>query len=377
MKRVLHIIESFNGQATETWLYQIMCHIKESGEKVDWTFYVTLGRSGIMDDAVREVGGKIIYSPCTIHQKARFIKALRMEISAGGYDILHSHHDVMSAIYIFASAGLHLDKRIVHVHNTSLALPTSSVLKKALALEPMRLACLNWADRIVGVSSAALDAFLKGKVRKPGRDLVIHCGIDTAPLHRKPPVRQQFLRSHGFPDDARVLLFVGRMISYKNPLFVIDVLECLSRSHTEFCAVFAGAGPLVSEVNRIADSRCLGDKVRALGWHDDVPALMQACDLLIWPGLEDVKEGLGLAVVEAQAAGLPVLMSLNVPEDAIVLPELVSVLPLAAGASTWAEKVACMLNGVYPDREVSLATIEASSFFISQSAANILTLYEM
>jgi len=354
----------------------MMQYFNEVGEKVDWTFYSTLGQAGKMDDAVKKLGGKIIYSPFPLRQRWQFLKALRRSMAVGGYDILHSHHDILSAVYLLASAGLPLKKRIVHVHNTSLSLPISSPLKNSLLHEPMRRACLHWADNIVGVSDVALDAFLKRGAHKPGRDMVIHCGIDLAPFRRKPPGRTEFLQPLGLPADSKVLLFVGRMIEYKNPCFVIDILAHISKLDDTVCAVFAGSGPLVDVVRKMAEQRLLESRVRVLGWREDIPALMQSCDMLIWPGLEEPKEGLGLGVVEAQAAGLPVLMSLNVPEEAVVEPELVDVLPLAAGVDVWADRIFDVLHRSRPDREEALAKVEDSSFAISKSTANILSLYE-
>jgi glycosyltransferase involved in cell wall biosynthesis len=375
--KVLHIIENFNGQAIESWLYQLMRCLKETGKEVDWTFYAILGQAGKMDNAVREFGGKIIYSPVPLRQTLKFMKALRGELVTGGHDILHSHHDVMSAVYFLPSVGLPLKRRILHVHNTALALPTPSLLKKALLHGPMRQACLHWADNVVGVSEAALDAFLKGREPKPGRDLVIHCGIDMVPFHRKPPGRLDFFQSLGLPSESRVLLFVGRMTEYKNPCFVIDVLAHVSKADPTVCAVFAGSGPLEETVREKTKLNSLESRVRVIGWQEDIPALMQSCDLLIWPGSEELKEGLGLAVVEAQAAGLPVLMSRNVPEDAIVVPELVEVLPLAAGSATWADRVMAVLNRSRPVRAESLAKVAESSFAISRSAADIVALYDL
>ncbi len=373
--KVLHIVENFNGQATEHWLYQTMRYMSELGVEFDWTFYSILGRRGLWDDSVIAIGGKIIYSPVPIQKKMDFVMGLRKSLKAGEYDILHSHHDILSAIYFFASTGLSLKKRIIHIHNTSLSLPTSKSFKKFLLHEPMRQTCLQWANNLVGVSGVALDAFLKGKERIPGRDMVIHCGIDMAPFQRNLPGRHAFLQSFGLLPDSKVLLFVGRMTHYKNPCFVIEVLSHISKLDSTVCAIFAGSGPLEDEVRKLAKHKSLESRVKVLGWHGDVPALMRSCDMLIWPGLEEPREGLGLGVVEAQAAGLPVLMSRSVPEEAIVVRELVDVLPLVAGADVWAEWTLQILSRGSTNREGALTALEGSSFAISQSAANIRALY--
>lgn len=373
MARVLHIIENFNGQAIEKWLYQVLHCLTEEGVRTEWSFYSILGRPGRYDEEVRRLGARLIYASHGIDSKLAFLNDLRRVMGCGGYDVLHCHHDVMSAVYLMASAGLPLRKRIVHVHNTALSLPTSSRLKTALLHEPMRRVCLYGADRIVGVSRDALGAFLVDRKSRPGRDVIVHCGFDTKPFQKTS--HGAIAHSLGLPEDSKILLFVGRMIEYKNPCFLIDVMDRLPSNLSNVCAVFAGTGPLEAEVLRLAERKSLGGRVRVLGWRDDIPAIMQSCDLLVWPVLEQPREGLGLGVVEAQAAGLPVLMSRGVPEEAIVIPELVNILSLADGPQGWADAVATVLSRMRPDRRKSLERVEASSFSISHSASGIMALY--
>jgi glycosyltransferase EpsF len=166
------------------------------------------------------------------------------------------------------------------------------------------------------------------------------------------------------------------MIEYKNPCFVIEVLAHASKFDPNICAIFAGSGPLEDKVNEMARRNSLEHRVKVLGWHEDIPSLMHSCDMLIWPGLEEPKEGLGLGVVEAQAAGLPVLMSLSVPDEAIVEPNLVRVLPLQAGADVWADNILDVINRRPQNKKDALAMVESSSFSIAQSAENIQKLYE-
>jgi glycosyltransferase involved in cell wall biosynthesis len=307
----------------------------------------------------------------------QFVRHLHKSIYQGKYDILHSHHDVVSAIYLLASIGLPLKKRIVHAHNTSLSIPTSSLLKQFLLREPMRRICLWFADNIVCVSSAALDAFLNGGKPNAARDMVLYCGIDTTRFNGKSPNRLDFLKSLRLPVDSKIMLFSGRMIEYKNPLFVIDVLTHALTFDPTICAVFAGVGPLQIEVLTMIKQKSLESRVRVLGWCENMPLLMQSSDILICPGQEKPKEGLGLVVVEAQAAGLPVIMSLGIPEEAIVVPALVEILPLAAGASLWADVTLSIINRILPSKEKALASVARSSFSIDVSADNIRKLHEI
>ncbi len=374
--KVLQIVESFNNQAIELWLVQVLSLSQERYPNLDWTFFCTVNKPGAMDKVVREAGAKVIHSSFEIGNVRTFISSLRQVMQQGRYDVLHCHHDIMSALPLLASVGLPFRRRIVHVHNTSMSLPTPNPLKAALVRAPLRRICFR-ADQIVGVSQPALDAMLAGHKHRPGRDRVVHCGIETDRYGRDEDKAVAVRRSFGIAPDARILLFVGRMITYKNPTFVIEVLSHLHQTDKSFAAVFAGTGPLEAEVHKLTRETGLEDRVRVLGWRHDVPELMQACDLLIWPGVEEPKEGLGLGIVEAQAAGLPVLMSRNVPEEAVVVPELVKILPLPEGPRAWAEAVVAMLHRARPARHEALARVEASSFSIKQSADNIAALYDL
>ena len=373
--RLLHIVESFDGQAVESWLANVLRFAKQSHPEFDWTFFCVQKPVGALDQQVRDIGATVVHTSHELGNKVGFITSLRDTMCRGAFDVLHCHHDLMSAPALLASAGLRCRLRIVHVHNTALSVPTDNPLKIALVREPMRQVCLRAADRIVGVSEDALEAILAGRPRRPGRDKVIHCGIETHRFASEPLDRLRPKLS--IPSDAKVLLFVGRMTTYKNPLFLVEVLEQLSRHGAAFYAVFAGKGPLEQNVHDLARAKGIESNVKVLGWRNDVADLMQAADVLVWPGVEEPKEGLGLGIIEAQTAGLRVIMSRNVPEEAVVVPELVRTLDLSCGAATWAAEVISLLGREVPSRQSALAAIKASSFELTRSAENMLSLYSL
>lgn len=372
--RVLQLVENLDKQAVETWLVRVLRGITEKQVNIHWTFFCVFPKAGRLDDTVRELGADIIYSPYEWHDKVRFLHGLRKVLNSRRYDILHCHHDIMSAGYLLASAGLPFRKRIVHLHNTSLSLPTPSRMKVALMKEPMRQICLRMADQIVASSNDALTSITgEGKI-KATRDLVIHYGVDTS-LFAATVNGVEFRKQLGFSANAKLLLFVGRMVDYKNPQFVIDVLERLRKLEPDFHAIFVGTGPLEACIVDLAKARQLQNQVRVLGFRTDVPAIMKSADVLIWPSVESPKEGLGLGIVEAQAAGLPVVMSLSVPLEAVVVPELVQSLALAAGPEKWAEEILKLFRSERPTRADALARVESSSFSMREGVSNMMALY--
>jgi len=373
--RLLHIVENLDHQAVENWLLRVFRAASHDYPDFQWTFFCVLGKPGRLDEEVRRLGAEVIHSQYELADKRHFLLGLREVMKHGQYDILHCHHDIMSAAYLAASAGLPFRKRIVHLHNTSLGLPTPSRFKADLAREPMRQMCLRLADQIVGISQEALESLLGNRERDPLRHQVVHYAVDTARFAAARPDRVEFRRAIGINPATRILLFVGRLVEYKNPCFVLEMLEHLTGTGENVAAVFAGTGDQEEKMRGMAREKFLEDRVRLLGFRDDIPELMLASDLLVWPSLEEPKEGLGLGIVEAQAAGLPVLMSRSVPEEAVVVPELVRALSLSAGSDAWATAALELMSEPHPGFEDSLARVESSSFSMAQGVPKLMALY--
>ena len=365
-----------NDQAIENWLIRIMRDARVRYPHYHWTFYSTLGKPGRLDDTVRELGGEVLYSPVPVANTRKFISALHNTIERGRFDIMHAHHDIVSSVYLIAASRTRIRRRIVHVHNTTMDLPTPSKMKKAIIWEPMRRIVLTMSDRIAGISRDALASMVRDSVSRPSRDVVVYYGIDTSKF-RNP--RRTALETRALIDvapDAKMILFAGRMTPVKNPRFVIDVLAQISSQYPDAVAVFAGVGSEEETVRNLAADTGLAARVRVLGWRDDLPELMLAADLLLWPGDESVKEGLGLGIVEAQAAGLPIIMSRAVPDDAVVIQSLVSVVPLSTGAEVWGREAVRMLSVSHMARSDALAAIEESHFSLRAGTDNVIKLYE-
>lgn len=90
-------------------------HARKQRVEIDWTFYCTLEQPGAMDDKARALGAHVIHSPVPIGKKVAFVRALRSELRRGIYDVLHCHHDIVSAVYLLAASGLPIHRRIVPV----------------------------------------------------------------------------------------------------------------------------------------------------------------------------------------------------------------------------------------------------------------------
>jgi glycosyltransferase involved in cell wall biosynthesis len=374
-RRILHVVENLNSGAVENWLVRMLEHAHKRGIEVDWTFYCALGQPGAMDERARSLRARVVYSPVPIGKKAKFVRALRTELWRGEYDVLHCHHDLVSAVYLLAAWGLPLRRRIVHVHNADEAVLTPSRLKQRLYREPMRQICLFMADRLVGISHHTLDTFLAGRARRPERDSVHYYGVDTTPFENVSADRGRFRRQLGLPQNALILLFGGRLVPEKNPVFVVDLLANLRCIDPRAIAVFAGAGSL--EMDVLARARRLGveDFVRLLGWRNDLPHVMNCSDCFILPHPEHPVEGFGLAIVEAQLSGLPMLLSRGILDDPILPTASFRRLALSDGPLLWAKAAMELLHDPVPSRVAALTALRASPMDMDQALAGLLRLH--
>jgi glycosyltransferase involved in cell wall biosynthesis len=361
--------------AIESWLARMYRHAIRTGEPVNWWFHVQLEEPGRLETTHPECASRIIRSPYTLSEGTKFFREFYRLCRRMRFDVIHVHADVMSAPFLTAARLAGHPRMIVHVHNADENIPTSSRLKAALFRPLFRGICFALADRIVGISNHTLDTFLHGRRRRQGRDVVHYYGIDPMPFIEMQIDRTGFRRELGFPDSARILLFAGRMAPEKNPLFALEVLAEMRRIDPNVVGVFAGAGGLEAQLREQASVLNMESGFRFLGWRTDVADIMHCSDWFILPRPELPMEGFGIAVVEAQLAGLRLLLSRGIADDPLLPTAVYRRLPLDAGAAAWARAACELWNAPAPSKAAALAALRASPMDMDRALDALLGLY--
>ena len=166
----------------------------------------------------------------------------------------------------------------------------------------------------------------------------------------------------GIAEDAFVVGHVGRFCPVKNHAFLLDVFDQLRQENERAVLLLVGDGELRSSMEEKAKTMGLEDYVLFTGVRSDVCDLMQAMDVFVFPSLY---EGLPVSLVEAQAAGLPCVISDGVPE-ACMLTDLVQRVALEESARQWTERILATRATVRRDRFEEIA---AGGYDIVSNAA--------
>lgn len=159
------------------------------------------------------------------------------------------------------------------------------------------------ADAFTAVSARTLDFAAEREGVDRGRAQVIANGIDLTPF-AAPPDRAATRRSLNLPDDAFVFGTLGRLHEQKGHTHLLDAAARIAAQHPKAVFLIAGYGPLEAQLKSRAEALGLRDRVRFLGYRTDAVALLAAMDVFVLPSLW---EGMSNAILEAMAAGRPVI----------------------------------------------------------------------
>jgi glycosyltransferase involved in cell wall biosynthesis len=236
-----------------------------------------------------------------------FWRLLRL-IRGGRYQIVHTHISKAGVLGRLAAraAGVPV---IVHTYHGDVFRSYFSPLKSR-ALLAFEQAAAAVSDRLIEVSGATLERHAAYGVARPDRFAVIPNGIDLAPF--TPPDAREARARLGLPPDAPVVGTVAMLVPVKRIDVLLAAMETVVRRLPGALLVIVGDGNQRTRLEGRA-AATLSGRVRFLGLRENVQDLLPAFDAF---ALSSDDEGLPTSVMEAMAAGLPVVATAvgGVPE---------------------------------------------------------------
>ena len=253
-----------------------------------------------------------------------------------------------------------LDPDIVHFHLTVSDFIRFAHPKKSVRLfytqhfdtsrwkkdYPNDIKNLKWLMKHYSVQPIALNKAMKAsmdRILQTDRTRILNNGVDMSEF-QKPLDRNAKRKALNVPQDAFAIAHVGRFDPIKNHEFLVKVFQQVKKKKPEAFLLMVGRGETEEKVRNQLEGAGLADSYRILHDRTDVAEILQACDAAVFPSFS---EGLGIAVIEIQAAGLCCVASTGVPKDACI-SNRIRFLSLEESAEVWTDTLLKMVASKNP-----------------------------
>jgi glycosyltransferase involved in cell wall biosynthesis len=369
--RILHAVGGMNRAGTETWLMHILRNIDRDRFQMD--FLVHTDQPCAYDEEIRTLGSKII--PCLDRSKpwlySHNLKRILREY--GPYDIIHSHVHHFSGYILWLAKQAGVPIRIAHSHNDTAEVDAHASFLRRLYTTLMKGFIQGSATAGLAASRVSAVALFGDDWENNPRWQVLYCGIDLTPF--KTPVDGLALRQElGIPEDAFVIGHVGRFEEQKNHLFILEIAVQIEKKEPRMRLLLIGDGILKPMIKEKVKQMGLTPHVIFAGLRSDVPQLMQnVMDVFLLPSFH---EGLPVVGIEAQAAGIPFILSDVITEELDRCLPLIQRFSLSQSVLKWSDLI---LNTRKSQLDISkpemLNIIEHTPFNIQNSLTSLFSVY--
>lgn len=323
--RVLQVMTSLDRGGMETMTMNFYRNIDRT--RVQFDFLLHRDEEGDYEAEARSLGARIFRVPRQNPLSRNYWRALDHFFVCHPYKIVHVQLDCMSALPLAVARRHGSAVRIAHSHNSQ---------QDRDYKYPLKLVCKRFIRR------EATDLFACGV--EAGRWMfgtddftVVRNAIDVGAYTFDENRRERVRGALGIAPSATVIGHVGRFSPAKNHAFILDVFAETLKLRSDSVLVLVGDGELRAEAERRAEALDISSKVHFLGVRSDVASLMQSMDVFLMPSRY---EGLPLVLVEAQASGLPCVISSRIPSDCDLRGSSIARLSLDSPVTEWAAMVA-------------------------------------
>lgn len=255
------------------------------------------------------IGGKQWICPPNRHNYIKYVLFWKTFYRENYFDVLYFNTcDIVSIDQLRFAKEAGIPVRIIHSHNTGnqQGIHKKMNLFHRYAEKQNRKHLHQYATRLLACSATAGDWMFDGRSYQ-----IIKNGIHLPKYQYDNEKRTEIRKKNGYKEDILVGV-IGRLDSQKNPFFAVNILEKLLQQKN-MKAVFIGDGEHRIELQNRVKNAGLEQKIQFVGAVDNVYEWMSAIDCLLMPSLF---EGLPFVLVEAQAAGLPCVVSSTVSGEA-------------------------------------------------------------
>lgn len=364
--RVLQVFTILNRGGAETMIMNYYRHIDRT--KVQFDFLVHREEPGAYEEEIKALGGRIYRLPPLY---PRHFKKYKKEVQAffkqhKEYKIIHGHISELGYFLYKEASRQQVPVIICHAHNSSMILDIKAPIRWY-----WKHVCRSViTDRFTCSPEAARWMF--GNKTKQCI-IQMNNAVDTDEFrfnYKKSDNIKKVLRV----EDKIVLGHVGRFNEQKNHKFLIEFFGELNRQNNKTVLLLVGTGDLEDRIREQVKQLGIEKNVIFLGSRSDVSELLQAFDVFVFPSLF---EGLPVTLIEAQAAGLPCLISDKISRNVDMGMNLIHYLPITQ-ANIWVEEfksVTMDIDKLRSTRTMDTSQMKKQGYDIEEEAKFIQQFY--
>jgi glycosyltransferase involved in cell wall biosynthesis len=367
---MLHVIDNWRVGGAQQLLVDILGILDNA--KYNVVVCCLRGPTPLSKDAEAK-GLKIVYlnrhkyDPRQLSDVARIIRRNRIRL-------VHTHLSASSIIGRAAAIICRVPLIVVHDHSggrlfAQAPRPFRHVLSAADSL------LMHSTDKLIAISQAPRDYWVRERRVPPSKVVVIHNGVDIYRFQPDHIDSSQVRRELALDPAAPVVGTVGRLSKQKGIAYFLESLTEVSYRFPEARFMIVGDGPLRAELEENARISGVDNKVVFTGYRSDIPSLLAAMDVFVVPSLW---EPFGIVSLEAMAMNKPVIGSRVEGILEVVVPDVTGILVPPADSQALASAIIALLKDPVKRRtlgENGRIRVE-ESFSIEATAKKIESLYE-
>lgn len=376
--RVLQVLGTMDLGGAESRVMDL--YRNTDRERVQYDFMVHTAKKGFFEEEIDSLGGRVYRMPrFAVYNWLSYRNAWkRFFASHPGYACVHGHMTSTASLYLPVAKASGVPVTVAHARSAGV-----DGGLKGLATRILRRPLSRRTDYCFAASQLAGEAVFGKKAVAQG---IVHVIPNAIALqkYRYDPEKRKEMRRRLSLEGKFAIGHVGRFNPMKNHGFLLDVFAKICQIYPESVLLLLGDGSGMEEAQKKARELGIADRTLFLGQKGNVQDYYQAMDYFVFPSLY---EGLPGTVLEAQAAGLPCLLSDTITRE-VGLTGLVSYRSLSEGAEGWARAVCRGLrekDGIFweegfdvlgQERATRIGQLADAGFDAARQAALMIDFYE-
>lgn len=376
LPRVLHVVGRMDRGGAESRIMDIYRNIDRN--RVQFDFLVYAHDYQDYEKEIEKLGGRLLYlRPVRESGVMQFmIDLVKLVNTHGPFIAIHAHTSYNSALALFAAKIAGIKIRIYHARNSKCISSVVSFKEKAyiIAMKIITSFCCN--VRIAVGEKAAVAHFGKRRLKNGDVNIIpnavdIHSfnpDIDMASVNRiKSELR--------IPEGSVVVGHIGNFRPEKNHVFLFRIFEDYSKlvQNTVLLLIGDDSTHDAISVKESIKGYSAHERILFIGKRDDVNVLLSAFDIMLFPS---IREGIPGATLEAQAAGVPCIISDEVDHSVDMALGLVKWLPIK-DPSVWANEIPLSIKNRIIDREKISKAFNQHNYTVQNAIAAMHSIYHL